>query len=116
VAEAVNDTESVADMVARGAALLDRIDPGWWREDAPEYRDRDAQPIDLDRLDIGDSCLCIFGFRWGHYGNAQVDALPVDTDVMAHGFDMDTPAEAAALTAEWRRVIAARRAEAVTHA
>lgn len=112
---------SIAERVLRGVAWLDQHDPGWWREDAPEYRDRNAQPIDLDRLDLGDPCGCIFGHRWGYYGHAPVgdtaaaslgcysaSALAADPATRA-----GVVAEYAELTAEWRRVIRERR-EAVT--
>lgn len=105
-------TETTAERVAAGVAWLDEHDPGWWREDAPEHLTRDAQPIDLDRLDIDDPCRCVLGYRWGHFGHALVDALRDASDV-ALGFDGDSADEVPELTAEWRRVISERR-EAVT--
>lgn len=103
---------SIQERVAKGAAWLDEVRPGW----------RDA--INLDALDIGSSCDCVcghvfaadtdcdsgFGFALDNLGIAGIDrdlgfiwspAVPEERD-----------AEVAALTAEWRRVIHATRVPA----
>lgn len=113
-------TTTIAERVAAGAAWLDEHDPGWWRTDAPEDPSlgRDAQPIDLDRLDLASPCMCVLGHRWGHYAHARLEAIN-GHDAVGFGFDAETDVypdrrvEYQHLTAEWRRVIRERR-EAVT--
>lgn len=112
---------TIAARVAAGAAWLDEHDPEWWREDAPEdpTLTRDAQPIDLDRLDLASPCGCVLGYRWGSYTDAVHDGRlaglsPVDLgfrarDLAGAGLRNEHPE----LTAEWRRVIRERR-QAVT--
>jgi hypothetical protein len=48
-------TESARRRVARGATLLDQIDPEW------------AEMIDLDSLDLHNGCDCILGQRYDFY-------------------------------------------------
>lgn len=111
-------TATIADRVARGAALLDVKLPGWETE------------IDLDTLDIQMCTTCVVGQIFGdhadpyEYGADHLFLLDAyqyqDAPVMvAHGFaghapdslrDPDVEAsEWAALTAEWKRVIQQRR-------
>ncbi len=40
---------------ARGAAYLDRVDPGWYRH------------VDLDRLELADGVRCVLGQRYGAF-------------------------------------------------
>jgi hypothetical protein len=104
---------TIRDRVARGAALLDEKRPGW-----------DAR-VDLAVLDLGDCRRCVVGQLfgpeyeheherdWGVYGWG-LDMLGLNAarfEEYAHGFDIEDfgGREFAALTAEWRRVIAARR-------
>lgn len=115
--------DTIRARVARGVALLDEKLPGW------------AQQIDLDRLDLGNTCNCILG--QGFEGHPDVDmkdwvvTSPFDIGVRelfaaampdqdheraarVHGFDAVsepgyTAQEYAALTTEWKRVILARR-------
>lgn len=112
--------DTVETRVARGVALLDEKRPGWWAEDCP-------RPIDLDRLSIVDckNCICgqlsdddptteSSGFTISArelFGDAY-DFTPWAKPLLTHGFS-GTPDvggdEFDALTAEWRRVILARR-------
>lgn len=105
------DVAAIPDRVAAGAEHLDREAPGWW------------QDIDLEDLDLASDCRCILGQVIGEY-TAALDELKV-CDGEGLGFDAvmgdyDDPiaevrrrdAEYAALTAEWKRVIEARRAQA----
>jgi hypothetical protein len=109
---------TIAERVAAGAAFLDEREPGWWER------------INLDELDLHSACRCVLGqlatdlgyvetgwgnilgrfelrrWRWSY----EFDGLP-DTDV-ACGFNAggnQAQEEYAALTAEWKRVIEARR-------
>jgi hypothetical protein len=99
---------TVAERVARGAALLDETVPGW------------DQRIDLDLLDVDCCERCILGQLFA----SQATAWPVsrgfgagtvalgidDTEIEELGFD-DTSMTVAEVTAEWRRVITGRRAQ-----
>jgi hypothetical protein len=107
---------TIAERVAKGAALLDEKRPGW-----------DAA-IDLAVLDLESCRLCVIGQlfgaayemawagRWPDGGwlgpfSYGVDALGLGPSLraeFAHGFD-GRSGEYADLTAEWRRLIAARR-------
>lgn len=42
-------SDSLQERVARGAAYLDERTPGWWKR------------VDLEALNLGDSCDCILG-------------------------------------------------------
>jgi hypothetical protein len=99
--------------VARGVALLDERDPGWWREDHPRR-------IVLAKLDMTSICDCIVGQRRGDY-LPELEGAPGLLGGAEHGFDMpsawnfDTSevtarnAYYAAIQQEWTRVIAERR-------
>ena len=116
---------TITERVAEGAAYLDRCEPGW-----------DAK-VDLGKLDMQAPCLCVLGQlatdlteHWGdicaHFGIVPHDTVPAQSD-WALGFNAygdwnadidDEPdyeaqltqqAEYAELTAEWKRVIVARR-------
>lgn len=54
---------SIEDRVARGAALLDQMQPGWEND------------VDLSRLDIGLCNTCIVGQLFGNYNDVVVDAF-----------------------------------------
>jgi hypothetical protein len=107
---------TITERVAAGAALLDERLPGW------------ADKIDLTRLDLSSDCNCILGQHYqGHpnpisrFGQVANSLCIPDADCELLGFfcaraEDGTPAgdaEYAALTAEWRAVIAARRGVAV---
>ncbi|SHK19992.1 hypothetical protein [Rhodothermus profundi] len=47
--------ESACQRAARGAAHLDRVDPGWYRR------------VDVARLELADSALCVLGQRYGTF-------------------------------------------------
>jgi hypothetical protein len=100
---------TVTERVAAGVALLDETRPGWERH------------INLRFLDLGDCWECVLGqeFAAEHdpdhdspfgYGVEMLSLDAVD-EARRYGFDGPGP-EHAALTAEWRRVIEARRAGA----
>lgn len=96
---------TVAERVARGAALLDEKLPGW------------DQRIDLAGLELASCYRCVLGqlFTWhplptenafspSPYG-LGIEALGIDRG-SRYGFDGDDADE---LNGEWRRVITARR-------
>jgi hypothetical protein len=94
-------TAAIRDRVARGAALLDEKRPGW-----------DAR-VDLAVLDLASCRQCVVGQLFGEeFGNwpylAGLQALGIPLGAGRHGFDA-LDEQFPALTAEWRRVIAARR-------
>lgn len=106
-------TDTIAARVALGVALLDTTLADW------------DQRIDLDRLDLGSTCNCVLGQEFaGHPDAHGGDCLPYDVGLDAlfpdardinraareHGFDGDFGKPHAELTAEWKRVILARRA------
>jgi hypothetical protein len=110
---------TVAERVAKGAALLDEREPGWWRD------------IDVDRLDLSSPCRCVLGqlttdlteeddwdavcVRFGIRPWNTHNGLPTDYElgfnaVECRYHEPPTGEEYDALTEEWLRVIAARRA------
>lgn len=102
-------TDTIETRVARGVALLDEKLPGWW------------QRIDLARLNLGSPCNCILGQEfashedvdgdwWTGYEVAQ-DVLLDYRDATTFGFDLKfaDSCDFPSLTAEWKRVILARR-------
>jgi hypothetical protein len=102
---------TIDDRVAAGSAWLDANRPGWW------------QRIDLDTLDLGDTCNCVLGQEYGHYFEAPDEVAGDDAGdaSIERGYDVlaqwATPGrtehavseEVAALTAAWRTLIQARR-------
>jgi hypothetical protein len=97
-------TATIAGRVARGAALLDEMKPGW-----------DAR-VDLAELDLSSCRQCVVGQLFGE----EFGRWPYETGLRAlgipffgedeYGFEKEaTGEEYAALTAEWRRVVTARR-------
>lgn len=109
---------TIAERVARGAALLDEKLPGW---------DKD---INLDRLDLSSSCRCVVGQLFVSNRLARVArllgetltpyagglitlGLGLDGEDYDYGFDKaDEAGNYELLTAEWERLILARRAGA----
>jgi hypothetical protein len=107
-------TDTIPQRVARGAALLDEKLPGW------------HERIDLDRLDLASSCDCVLGQEFADHSDAKADVDPYAVgldkldlwgfEAAEDGFesysehdDDEADADHAALTAEWKRVILARR-------
>lgn len=88
---------TIAERVARGAALLDEREPGWW------------QRINVRTLDIRSCKRCVLGQLEGWPSiNARFDpSLGFDA---GEGSPQEVVADFNALTAEWRRLIKARRA------
>jgi hypothetical protein len=125
----VADLKTIAEQVAAGAAFLDEHDPGWWRAGV-------ERAIDLETLDLAGDGKCVLGQRCplemlagsehdsgylafagalsGIHGESPAAADAVNDWAAALGFQWDGSPDSAyaALTAEWKRVIAARRAEA----
>lgn len=111
-------TATIKTRVARGVALLDEKLPGW------------DQRIDLDALDIGNACNCILGQTWDEHPDDYDDPYFMHSAWIfgrldqvrdaGYGFTVDArhqsvreiDAEIADLTAEFKRVILARRAVA----
>jgi hypothetical protein len=108
IAERTDTT--IAERVAKGAALLDELVPDWWHR------------IDLTTLALVSPCQCVLGqlfpspdYALSSYTNGLV-ALHLETYAGSDfGFDADTAGtdgeggEYDALTTEWRRVIEERR-------
>lgn len=101
-------TDTIETRVARGVALLGEKAPAW------------ANMINLDLLDLSSECRCVLGQAWGGdeafdpYWAAVEELFPEDADAdgqaVAHGFDSRSgDLDFDELTAEWRRVIEARR-------
>jgi hypothetical protein len=96
------------DRVRRGAALLDEVQPGWWRE------------IDTARLAMVTCDRCILGQLYGEFGTGwRVVLSPVRRDwpcnAADHGFTLYDPRESFAdLTDAWRAEIARRVDAGVT--
>ena len=108
-------TDTIETRVAQGVALLDEQLPGW------------VDRIDLDTLNLASPCRCILGQTWDEWS----DPTDEDDRYFLHAHRLLGPAagvvaeaehgfnsvhygrlmreEFAALTAEWRRVILARR-------
>lgn len=105
--------DTITERVAKGAALLDREYPDWW------------QIIDLDALALASPCRCVLGQVYAHevepggdgedYEDGYDYAINQVPDLASHdehyGFDDDPESGVtySELTAEWRRVIEARR-------
>jgi hypothetical protein len=116
-ADDLDDLDDLDVRVARGVAVLDRVDPGWWRAGG-------MSAIDLRALRMEDSRLCLLSQRyawaaepissdpWGRTNPylAGLRLLGVgQEEAAAHGF---TGVDAERLTPVWRRAIARRRARA----
>ena len=96
-------TDTIEARVVRGAALLDETLPGW------------VERIDLDNLALDDECDCVLGQTWDGYSlsspfDAHMNELGLlGSEGIEHGFDVRDPREYEALTAEWKRLVEARR-------
>ncbi len=101
----MNANLTIAERVARGAAILDAHRPGWHSQ------------IDAEFLDLSSCSECVLGQLFGAFEDG-VAALGISVDFTLqeeaqHGFDIrcheggDVYAE---LHAEWLRVISERRA------
>jgi hypothetical protein len=84
--------------VARGAALLDGVKPGWYRQ------------IDTETLRLSSCFRCVLGQLFGHYSDAiQLPAIHV-VNREQHGFwiELAGQEEYQVLTLAWLDLIAAR--------
>jgi hypothetical protein len=96
-------TATVAERVARGAALLDGKLPGW------------DERIDLAVLDLETCTLCVLGQVFASaaaqsgFAGYGVGLRALDVAGFPYGFTAAEGETWAELTAEWRRVITARR-------
>ena len=88
---------TIAERVAKGAAFLDEREPGW------------DERIDLDRLDIDSNCRCILGQLHDKSYATGRRALGLRGHGVGLGFYPSASDSPHALTAEWERVITARR-------
>lgn len=104
------DRLSIAAVVAKGAAVLDTIKPGWWKEGN----------INLSTLDQASGQRCVVAQNWGgSYSNgissireAQTGRFStVDSGFCSYGDRQGgSVKEYRDLTVEWKRVIRERRA------
>lgn len=78
----------------RGAALLDERLPGWRAE------------IDVDRLDLGNTCNCVLGELFGSYDRGLKMLGLYDSQAGALGFFKRGRQTWSSLTAGWRALIA----------
>lgn len=101
-------TITVAERVARGAALLDHEDPGWW------------QRIDVSGLDLASCQACVLGQLFGEFNDGVEAVFPRRLDKVdkrigfaaSRGFDVidDVASDSFdALTAAWLDLINERR-------
>lgn len=88
---------TITERVAAGATLLDEQRLGW------------EQGSDLDDLAIGECTACNLEQLCGDFGSGLL-GLPSHFDSIDHGFALAPSEDTVPLTAEWRRVIEARRA------
>jgi hypothetical protein len=100
--------DTVTERVARGVALLDERNPGWWRTDAPV-----AAYIEPEILDIGSCGRCVLAQLYGSYflGSRSLGLTGVVSRA-ERGFARTDGPSFADLTTEWKRVITGRRAAA----
>lgn len=90
--------------VAKGAAVLDRIRPGW------------ALQIWAPGLDISDCMDCMLGRLYGSFEEGIRSIPEIGYSAADYGFvstqgtNEEWESESYSLTLEWRRVIAERRA------
>ncbi len=96
---------NLRERVLRGAVLLDRKRPGWWKT------------IDLFALSMSDCSRCIVGQALGQFDELafeEVLGLPYETAIAtAHGFDKEYPRKHYGhpeLREEWVALITERRA------
>jgi hypothetical protein len=109
-------TLTITERVAAGAAYLDEIEPGW------------VERIDLGKLVLSSPCRCILGQLHGDYWRSPLMApyrTAYDPDQLAEGDDRSAALgftvtrdsydslQFDALTAEWKRLIEARRVVAL---
>jgi len=115
---------AIAERVAAGAAFLDEHDPPWWRADV-------ERAIDLGMLELADPAACILGQRcplevlrsyangrrlhqddryWAYAEKLKPeDGEDLLTWASGRGFSDRLLRNFPALTAEWKRLIEARR-------
>jgi hypothetical protein len=100
---------TIAERVARGAALLDEREPGWW------------QRIDLSKLDLASTCRCVLGQLWIDMAIEDDEEDPYNMALrdlsLYHGrdedlgFDREDGEQYPPLTAAWRELIEERRGD-----
>jgi len=105
---------TVAERVARGAALLDEKVPGW------------AGRISLGELDLSSCTFCVLGQLFAVDAFVEPDwdsgydlgrrVLDLEDDDDLHGFDRYYVEPWSELNAEWRRVITERTARVLAGA
>lgn len=83
--------------VARGAALLDRHKPGWWRR------------INMGVFDVRSCRTCAVGQAFGDY-DTGVSEMGIPGQVFAHGFAAYSDVDYNRLNTAWANLVHARRA------
>lgn len=106
----IADLDDRAERVARGAAWMDKAEPGW------------IDVIDPDRLKMQSRCDCVLGQLKSGWSGTLLGLFPdrfrVNSErlacigfIVSHGFEKSIRGENyAQLTAAWRDLILARRA------
>lgn len=102
---------TITDRVAAGATWLDEHRPGW------------VDRIDLDTLELSDTCNCVLGQEYGGYwldlDAGVVAGVGKPRDAVKLGFassgTFEDPLSYASLTQAWRDYIVDRRAVALPH-
>jgi hypothetical protein len=82
---------------AAGAALLDRVVPGWWRR------------VRIRPLDISDDCNCVTGQLFGTYTKGLEELELATAEAKDYGFDKQGGESYWTLTDAWRNELRARR-------
>lgn len=107
---------TIPERVAAGAEFLDEHDPDWWRADV-------EHAIDLGTLDLAQERVCVLGQRcpleamdpyiaFGRMLSGRETGWRIDDWARPLGSQADGNSDDYEhLTAEWKRVIARRRAE-----
>jgi hypothetical protein len=96
---------TIAERVARGAALLDEKQPGWWQRIYPDIIDIDS----CERCVLGQVYEAEDGNDYGYSTGLTALGIDLGGPEHDHGFDCDWD-EQEDLTAAWRELIESRRA------
>lgn len=119
-------------LLKRLKSLYDEIGPppGWeaerraqkglaWLRESGSVHGLDVDQVDIDQLDIRNTCRCVLGqlnqdggYSHQVYSLSKAGALPQDEAewLHEHGFEADAHATYEELTAAWRKVLKADRA------
>lgn len=92
--------DEVAERVTRGAEWLDANVPGW------------VERVDVETLDLQSPCRCVLGQLYEDFDAAPVEVRGEEGFILGFDSDFDVwyiEQYFGDLTAEWRRLILARR-------